>query len=94
MGLQESQASAAIHLSISARTARSLTIAGEIPRSSMYSSMAEQSSIPVRAVVPTLYSFLRYHKDNPPEEIQKPLKSDPRHMKVCKALLPWNNAGS
>ena len=90
MGLQESQASAAIHLSISARTARSLTIAGEIPRSSMYSSMAEQSSIPVRAVVPTLYSFLRYHK----EEIQKPLKSDPRHMKVCKALLPWNNAGS
>ena len=26
-----------------------------------------------------LHPFLRYHKDNPPEEIQKPLKSEPRH---------------
>ena len=59
--------------SISARNARSLTIAGE----KHYSKAKFQSCVCFCSNI--LHPFLRYHKDNPPEEIQKPLKSEPRH---------------
>lgn len=88
--LQESQASAAWIWAFLPR-ARSLTIAGEIPRSTMHSRAKFQSFACFCSNI--LHPFLRYHKDNSPEEIQKPLKSEPRNMQVCRALLHWNKAG-